>query len=586
MPRVVVENQPVGFTNIPGGPGRQISEFSRNTVLVARNCDVGAIIDMTRPVPNKLVSEGCRVGQQFGSASAGGAGMASISARLGDALADLGLDMASGAVFNVSSNRVGQQVVGSGRVPSGSTTRVYGNVVDRQVITALPAGNFLDASIEIADFGARIATQNTSLSMDSSTVRLWPIADDMYDTRFVVVADGAKGFLRIHPVDKPEKTVVFSEADIGRINFLEASETTFERSRVLILFKTPQPWPFYQSGFRTPFLVVYCRVNDVTITPPQREEVEEYVETLKRSFIDEQSFVVADDDEEEKDEAGESQSAKKRKTLNGDSVKTGASTSSIVVEEAVEVPAAVSDEIQQDVREAGVEKIQNLLVENINNAIGDLFTVLCKAFESVKSHYIDPEPTDGTEVFFAEFDKGGTPFHCVSSKDNEILLTLEAAILCRKQLFTDLTDMATVVFHRQTRPQGELRSFKPVMIFFVPRDDAPIVCFESFEVTAAESLLLYLQNLDTFPVVYTEKNTRKINRDELDPLRLLVATDVEAICEGTPPSNDAQRCLVELEMKIPEDEQTPNDNDDPNDDDWDGSASNASEDDDEESEDA
>lgn len=388
------------------------------------------------------------------------------------------------------------------------------------------------------------------MAANQKVFALWPVSKVHKEkTSFVVIVDGEKGFLRIHPSENPEDAVVIPESVISRIIFLSKSEKTFGRHRVLMFFEKAQPWPFYQQNFSTEFVVFYCRAGDTYITQEQQDEVAQRIKDYEESLTESNEIFDSVSDEEPEpqgfvlDEAIESEddepSPKRQKVLNDEQDR--------------------KKKIVQILRKSALDMFQTFYAQNVNNYISELFGDLCTAFTSVLNHTVEPTHKD---VFFTTFTSRGKKLHCCTSTDGKIMVVIEGVILCSFVLCIRLDHLAAAVFHQDLNGSHHLHGESAIKIFFVPNHDGTIHTFSNFSDDCAERLLQFMQNLGVCNVIYTTLTGREIDPRELDPLRKLLTEDVEAIWNKQEPSNDAQRCCIEIGMQIqePEPEQQDDEN--------------------------
>jgi len=379
--------------------------------------------------------------------------------------------------------------------------------------------------------------------MAANTFRVWPASKANCERRFEMVADGEKGFLRIYPSDDPSNATVISEKDLDHVVFLTASTSTFERNRILLIMKTPQKWDYVSPGSETVFAMVYCRSDDYETTAEQDQKALDFVTKLQNNYLDEQSFVVE----------------KKKKTLDGKAVATASTGDS---------EDKLDDEFVKEIEAAGTDMIQGMVIENINNAIADLYKQLTEAFVTVSFSIVDP---DDQNSFFASFTKGDVPYHLVSSVENDILLAIHAAILCHRYVLINMNSLATVVFHRTNGVESTLRGTEQTSIYFIYKATRMPVCVKSLNEIDTGKLLMYLQNQESVPVVCCQLSQDAIPSEQLDRLRKLTFEDRDRLFEGKPAVTDAQKCLKELELELPEesdDDDMSSDGDRSDDEDW------------------
>jgi hypothetical protein len=390
--------------------------------------------------------------------------------------------------------------------------------------------------------------------MANNTFRLWPANKANCEKRFDIVLDGEKGFLRIYPVDDPTNATVVSEKDLDRVVFLTASTSTFDRNRILLTFKRPQKWDFVAPGSETVFVMIYCRSDDYETTPEQDQEALDFVNKLQKNYLEEQEFVVA----------------KKQKNLEGDA--SGHQTADDDQGQAEEDSQTlkrkrVNDDFIKEIEAAGTDMIQGMVVENINNAIVDLYGRFDAAFNTVSHSIVDPEAEN---EYFASFTKGDIPYHFVSSTNGKLLLAIHAAILCRRYVLINLEALATVVFHHTNSVESTLRGTRQTNIYFVYKTKRDTVCVKSLNEIDVDALLMYLQGLDHLCVVCCKLQNKDISSQQLKRLCKLTLEDAERLFDGKPAITDAQKCLQEIDLIIPldMDDELSSDDDRSDDEDW------------------
>ena len=400
--------------------------------------------------------------------------------------------------------------------------------------------------------------------MENNTFRVWPANKSYCEKRFEIVPDGEKAFLRIYPVDDPTNATVVAEKDLDRVVFLTASTSTFERNRILLTFKRPQKWNFVAPGSETVFLIIYCRSDDYVTTPEQDQKALDFVNKLQNNYLEEQAFVIK----------------KKQKTLDGEAAE----------QETVDVCQTdddddddddtlkrkrVDDGFIEEIEAAGTDMIQAMVVENINNAIAELYSQFDVSFNTVQHGVIDPQAEN---AYFASFSKGDIPYHLVSSTNGTILLAIHAAILCRRYVLINLDALATVVFHHINSVESTLRGTRQTNIYFVYKASRDPVCVKSLNEIDVDALLMYLQGLDHVSVVCCKLSDNDISSDQLKRLRKLTVQDAERLFDGKPAITDAQKCLQEIDLIIPSEldgDQLSSDDDQSDDEDWQEETENA-----------